>query len=1088
MKKIVAGILAFSLIIGGIYFVAPEASEAKAETTEETTEQIAYVTEAYTGDEDVQKVQTYLENKDVVEARETTHDGWLFAGWFTDEYCTTPVTAVSEDITTYHAKFVEPDVLSVKLQITKGTEASSPTTNMRLVSSVDSLDYAQAGFEVYYDNTVGTEEPTKNVPIQTVYERIVASSESGVEYNYSPKVVDTDSEYFVTATLIDIAQGNFGKPFHIKPYWVTLSGAKVYGTSRYVTIAEDALSTTKVNVPVKIAEGDAYTVTEDADASVAYHDGTYAHFRMSATAASKSLTKFNVSNGTETAVAYHRNLETLYNGTNGSYVCGDKTWYTAYADSEGAVAQTEFVIATAADLYALPTIVNTDGETFSGKTIYVVADITANNGTASTNGWTPATTDGTSYYWQPIGDSTNKFQGVFDGGNHSIEGICANGEWEYCALFGYTKDADIQNLYLKNSLLKTTKRDNIGASIAASIVATGDADLTNVRSSAKVSNNWLQSGGLIGNLNDGKASTTSSVITNCVFDGSIYCRYTGGSATSMNVRIGGFIGYATFGKPIDISHSLFSGTISFSSDFTAGLQEYIGGFLGDSNNTTHVLVTISDSLSAGTLTRVDALSGAQIGSVAGRSNAGAVTLDKVSTTTEFNESANTGTLAEGSTFTQVSQNNLLGLSAYIATDLDFADSWSILIGQKPMPRVFADNEYEVAEGATKADTSWYTGDDTEYKIETAAHLYGLAMLVNGGNTFEGITIKLDSDIDLNEGWDGELKIVNGGPVAPEKPVNEWIPIGTSTNMFKGTFEGNGKTIKGLYIDKRTADGNGAGLFGNVYNVDDSTQMCTIQNFGIDNSYIYVNAITSNYTGGIVGQGEASINNVYCDVDIYGVNSSGIGGFIGSISGGSKAGTLCQISNCWYDGIIALRTSSAMQVNTGGYVGYILWGVNNTLEHCLFTGEINYKTASTTTGTIQPRLGGFIGRNNNTNGYISISDSLSAGTITLASGIENPTFAQAGSIIGSDRSIASGTSSCLPISNVYVSADYTVPAVYGSGTGVLTSFKDSTGAATTIDAVADWETSIGNLDAEYWAATTTIPVLSSLADYAGRELP
>jgi len=1098
MKKIVAGLLAFSLVIGGIYFVTPEASEVKAETTENTTEEtaekIVYTTETYIEDA-AGTVQGHITNKDVMDS--TDNSGWLFAGWFTDEYCTTPVSTTVEG-TTYHAKFVHPDVLNVKLQITAGATPESDSVNMRMVTSVDSLDYAQVGFDVYYNEDIGAAEPTKNVPIYKVFERIVASSESGVDYNYSPKVVDTDSEYFTTATLVGIAKANYEKPFLIKPYWVTYQGVKIYGTSRYVTMTGDAFSTvTTANVPVKIAgtagstDGSAYTVSEDSSATMIYHDGEYAHFRVKAPTV--SLTKYTVTDGTNRGETYYRNLDTKYvapavevDESTVSYPydanSADKTWYTACDSTE-----TEYVIATTADLYALPGIVNTDGVTFSGKTIYVVADIVANNGTASTNNWEVATEDGTEYRWMPIGDSTTKFSGVFDGCGHSIEGIYTNDDLPYCALFGYAKDADIQNLYLKNSLLKTTKKGTT-ATIAASIVATGDADLTNVRSSANVSNNWLQTGGLIGALNDGSKTATSCAINNCMFEGSIYCRYEGGSGTSMNVRIGGFIGYAVqgLGESITIDHSLFSGTIEFSTKFSGGLKEYVGGFLGDSNGTSNVNMIISDSLSAGTLTIAGTFNNSYIGSVAGRANGGALTLNQVSTTTEFSANAYTGTLGEGSTYTQTSQNNLLGLSAYIATNLDFADSWSVLIGEKPMPRVFADNEYEVAEGATRADTSWYTAEEgkTEYTIENASQLYGLAMLVNGGNTFEGITIKLNSDIDLNEGWEGELKIVNGGPVAPDKPVNEWIPIGTSSNMFKGTFEGNRKTIKGLYIDKRTADGNGAGLFGNVYNVDDSTQMCTIQNFGIDNSYIYVNAITSNYTGGIVGQGEASINNVYCDVDIYGVNSSGIGGFIGSINGGSKAATLCRMSNCWYDGTIALRTSSAMQVNTGGYVGYITWGVNNTIEHCLFTGDINYKTASTTTGNIQPRLGGFIGRNNNSNGYISVSDSLSAGTITLASGIENPSIIQVGSIQGSERGTASGTASYLKISNVYVSSDYTVPAVYGSSTSELTSFTDSNGAATTIEAVEEWSTGILNLDATYWQldSTSTIPVLKTLVDY------
>ena len=86
--------------------------------------------------------------------------------------------------------------------------------------------------------------------------------------------------------------------------------------------------------------------------------------------------------------------------------------------------------------------------------------------------------------------------------------------------------------------------------------------------------------------------------------------------------------------------------------------------------------------------------------------------------------------------------------------------------------------------AVDADTSWYTGaatDATAYTISDAADLLGLADLVNGGNTFEGKTIKLDADIDLSD-------------------IANWTPIGDvsdTTKQFKGEFNGNSKTISNM---------------------------------------------------------------------------------------------------------------------------------------------------------------------------------------------------------------------------------------------------------------------------------------------------
>lgn len=133
----------------------------------------------------------------------TEHPDWLFAGWFLDENCEQAVKSKIEETTTYYAKFVTPDVLSVKLQI-KNNASTSDKTNMRIISSVDSLDYLNVGFKVYFDQKIGTDTPSVDAQDTVVYEKIVTSSQSGITYNYSPQVIDADSKYFITATLVNI--------------------------------------------------------------------------------------------------------------------------------------------------------------------------------------------------------------------------------------------------------------------------------------------------------------------------------------------------------------------------------------------------------------------------------------------------------------------------------------------------------------------------------------------------------------------------------------------------------------------------------------------------------------------------------------------------------------------------------------------------------------------------------------------------------------------------------------------------------------------------------------------------------------------
>lgn len=130
-----------------------------------------------------------------------------------------------------------------------------------------------------------------------------------------------------------------------------------------------------------------------------------------------------------------------------------------------------------------------------------------------------------------------------------------------------------------------------------------------------------------------------------------------------------------------------------------------------------------------------------------------------------------------------------------------------------------------------ADTSWYTGHETEseYHITTAEQLAGLAQLINTGTiTFEGKTVYLDNDLDLDK--------------------REWISIGKGKGgsqaaySFCGIFDGQGHVISNLYsrdsLMPKTNVGDDEencyrqGLFGNVYDGE-------VKNLGIENADIIV---------------------------------------------------------------------------------------------------------------------------------------------------------------------------------------------------------------------------------------------------------
>jgi len=118
-----------------------------------------------------------------------------------------------------------------------------------------------------------------------------------------------------------------------------------------------------------------------------------------------------------------------------------------------------------------------------------------------------------------------------------------------------------------------------------------------------------------------------------------------------------------------------------------------------------------------------------------------------------------------------------------------------------------------------------------YRIETPAHLKQLADFVNGGaangDATAGVYYILINDLDLTDYATGE----------------GWNPIGyrnsTDYSYFKGYFNGNGKKVTNLKINRPTADFQG--LFGDTYG-------SVIENLGIENCDI----AGMNCVGGLVG--------------------------------------------------------------------------------------------------------------------------------------------------------------------------------------------------------------------------------------------
>ena len=156
--------------------------------------------------------------------------GYIFAGWFLDVECKKALETDTANTVVY-AKFVYEDVLNVKAQVTAGTTADSEKTNIRFVTTVDSLDYKKVGFCIEIDGL--RKDIVSNT---TVYEALYAV-ENGTVDTLNPAEFSPVSQFFSTYAYWNVPSAYFDTEFTVVPYWITLDGTVVYGETAVKTIS-----------------------------------------------------------------------------------------------------------------------------------------------------------------------------------------------------------------------------------------------------------------------------------------------------------------------------------------------------------------------------------------------------------------------------------------------------------------------------------------------------------------------------------------------------------------------------------------------------------------------------------------------------------------------------------------------------------------------------------------------------------------------------------------------------------------------------------------------------------------------------------
>jgi len=224
--------------------------------------------------------------------------------------------------------------------------------------------------------------------------------------------------------------------------------------------------------------------------------------------------------------------------------------------------------------------------------------------------------------------------------------------------------------------------------------------------------------------------------------------------------------------------------------------------------------------------------------------------------------------------------------------------------------------------------------DNPYIINTKKQMEDFSWLVSIGKSFSGERIELGKDIMLNDttGWQNWEN---------NSPASSWNPIGDSINAFQGTFDGNGFTICGIYINSEKYY---QGLFGHVGSDG------TIRKLGVIASYI--NARTS--SGGLVGKNYGVINDSYFDGSVNGSTKTLYTATLIDAVGGIAGYNEGAISNSYSRGTVSIEIHTQfVTIYVGGLVGY-----NNT------NGTINnsYSASAVTGSSDDSYIGGLVGSN------------------------------------------------------------------------------------------------------------------------------
>ncbi|NOZ47694.1 MAG: hypothetical protein GXO79_13070, partial [Chlorobi bacterium] len=558
---------------------------------------------------------------------------------------------------------------------------------------------------------------------------------------------------------------------------------------------------------------------------------------------------------------------------------------------------------TSGDPYQIATLNNlywlSQADTAWGRYYIQTADIDA----SASSSWDDGD-GGDAEGFSPIGNSSTRFTGEYNGDGYKIIGIYINrSATSYIGSFGSTLGATIKNIGITDA--NVSGKGQVGVLIGSC----NSTDIINCYCTGVVNGTDSYVGGLVG------YSLNSSSLQNCY--------------NASNVNGTGYVGGIVGSNYVaNVSNCYNTGAIS-------GNTWYVAGLVGFNNNSS----TINYCYSTGD---VEA-SGYGRGLVGGNSSS------TVSNSFWNTETSGQTTSAAGSGKTTAEMKDVTTYTSIATTGLDAA--WDFVTN--PNDDAANDDVWDIyQQGNDYPILSWQTEADIYLSGPNGYGTSGDPYQITDLDDLKWIT-------DNTTSWDKyfiQTTDINASATSSWDSNAGFSPIGNSSNKFTGSYNGQGYAIDSLFINRPTTDY--VALFG--YNNG------VIKNLGITNADItgqdkvaclvgmnYITTITNCYSTGSVN-GSASvggfvsytfggtISNCYNSANVSG--ESRVGGFAGYHYNGAN------INNCYNTGDVT-RTTGSTDVEIGGFIGY---NQSANINYCYSSGSVSYD------GVSNPTDKGFIG--------------------------------------------------------------------------------------------------------------------------------